>query len=183
MALEVKDRGLRHVKTFLFLSYFTLGFAFFNGIFNDEYDSDKIIRVLFDESLFHFACLTFSFFLVLFKMFTILSEKWKLLKPIKRFAYWGADLAFEFIYSLLIVYLVGFTIRAEVSLNKLPWFDFTNLWTYVFFVLAVIFIVISLGLQFFVEKDKPKKAQAIKILVCVSVFSGFCACASNIIIE
>lgn len=181
MALELKDRGLRHLKTFLFLSYFTLGFAFFSGIVNDEYDSGKIIRILFDENLFIFACLTFVLFLVLFKLFAKWSEKCRLLKPIKGFAHWGADLSFEFIYGLLIVYLVGFTVRAEVSVDKLPWFDFANLWAYIFFVLTVIFIVISLGLQIFVEKGKAKKTQTIKILVIVSVIFGICACVSNII--
>jgi hypothetical protein len=181
MALELKDRGWRHVKTFLFLSYFTLGFAFFSGLIIDEYDSDKIIRVLFDENLFIFSCLTFLFFLVLFKLFTWWSESWKLLKPIKGFAHWGADCSFEFIYGLLIVYLVGFTIRAEVSMGKIPWFDLTNLWTYILFVLTVIFGVISLGLHIFVEKGKPKKSQAIKIIFSVGVFFGFCACVSNII--
>ena len=167
MALELKDRGWRHVKTFFFLSYFTLGFAFFNGLIIDEYDSDKIIRVLFDENLFIFACFTFLIFLALFKIFTRWSENCKLLKPIKGFAYWGADCSFEFIYGLLVVYLVGFTIRAEVSMGKIPWFNLTNEWTYIFFVLMVIFAVISIGLHIFVEKDKPKKSQAIKILFYV----------------
>tara|TARA_R110001583_G_scaffold89547_1_gene230889 strand:- start:3313 stop:3570 length:258 start_codon:yes stop_codon:yes gene_type:complete len=66
MAMELIVRACHLFKMFFFLSYFTLRFAFFKAKFYKEYDIDKIIRVLFDESLLAFSILTFTTFAILF---------------------------------------------------------------------------------------------------------------------
>ena len=82
---------------------------------------------------------------------------------------------------MLTVYLIGFTIGAKVSIESVPWLDLTQASTYVLFTLTVIFFVITFGLFLFVEKNKPKKKQALKLLSGVTFFWGVLTVISNII--
>ena len=180
MALELKERGYNHVKTFYFLSYFTLGFAFFKSGVLNQHDSDAIIRILFDESLLLYSSITFLTCFVFFKLFSALTNKVSLFKYPKNFFYWLADSSYEFIFGLLIVYLVGFTVSAPVSVNSIPWLDLSNGYIYVLFVLSVIFFVISFGLLFFVDKQVRKKSKSLKILFTISLIFFVAAALINI---
>lgn len=180
MALELKERGYNHVKTFYFLSYFTLGFAFFKSGVLNQHDSDAIIKILFDESLLLYSSITFLTCFVFFKLFSALTNKVSLFKYPKNFFYWLADSSYEFIFGLLIVYLVGFTVRAPVSVNSIPWLDLSNGYIYVLFVLSVIFFVISFGLLFFVDKQVRKKSKSLKILFTISLIFFVAAALVNI---
>ncbi|MAC35591.1 MULTISPECIES: hypothetical protein [Idiomarina] len=181
MAEELKEMGLNHLKTFFFLSYFTLGFAYFSSAIFSVHDSDKIIRVLFDEGLFFFSVGTFIIFYLFFWAVTYLTKKLIFLSPLKVFFRWASYCTYEFIFSLLTVYLIGFTIGAKVSIESVPWLDLTQASTYVLFTLTVIFFVITFGLFLFVEKNKPKKKQALKLLSGVTFFWGVLTVISNII--
>ncbi|MBH0059671.1 hypothetical protein I6E85_00725 [Pseudoalteromonas sp. NZS71] len=180
MALELKKRGYHLLKMFFFLSYFTLGFAHFKTIFYKEYDSDKIIRVLFDESLFFFSILTFTFFAFLFVLSSWLTRKSKLFNPLKVFFHWASNSSFDFSFGLMVVYLAGFTIKAKVSIESIPWFNFSDLSTYVLFVLTVFFYIITVDLLIFVTKDIPKKKQVVKLLGVITALLAGLTVISNI---
>ena len=141
----------------------------------------QIIRILFDEGLFFFSVGTFIIFYLFFWIATYVTKKLIFLSPLKVFFRWASYCTYEFIFSLLTVYLVGFTIGAKVSIESVPWLDLTQASTYVLFTLTVIFFVITFGLFLFVEKNKPKKKQALKLLSGVTFFWGVLTAISNII--
>lgn len=180
MAEELKERGFNHVKTFFFLSYFTLGFAYFNSALLKVHDSDIIIGILFDESLFYFSVVTFLIFYLSFWLSTYLTNKSTIFSPLKVFSHWASYCSYEFIFGLLVVYLVGFTIGAKVSVESISWLDLTQASTYVLFALTIIFFIITFGLFVFVEKNKPKKKQAIILLGGFTLFCGALTVISNI---
>ena len=109
-----------------------------------------------------------------------MTKKSKLFNPLKVFFHWSSNSSFEFSFGLLVVYLIGFTVKAKVSIESIPWLNSSNLSTYILFVLTVFFYIITVYLLIFVTKDIPKKEQVVKLLGVITAALGGMTVISNI---
>lgn len=178
---ELKDRGLKHLKTLVFFSYFTLGFAFFNLYLFEEYSADAILSVLFNERLLAFSVGATILFLLLYFLFLSFSHKSALLNSGAKAFRWVAECCFEFSFGLIVVYLVGFAIHAPISVESMPWLDLTKSYVYVFSNICALFLAIAFELWVFVDKNVGKRTSCIVLVLFVSVSFFLGAVVANLI--
>lgn len=176
---ELKSRGIKHLKTLFFFSYFTLGFAFFNLYSFGEYNADAIIKVLFSERLLAYSVITTLAFSGLYTLLSALSHKYGGYSYLVKAARWVAESCYEFAFGLIVVYLVGFTIDAPISLDSMPWFDLTQRNSYIFFNISVLFLAITLELWLFVDKKVKNKLTCLALVFLVSAGSFFGSLATG----
>ncbi|MCH4814039.1 hypothetical protein [Vreelandella neptunia] len=168
---ELKNRGLKHLKTLFFFSYFTLGFAFFNLYYFGEYNTDAIISVLFNERLLAYSVITTLGFLGFYILFSALSLTFCGFSYLAKAFRWIGECCYEFAFGLIVVYLVGFMIDAPISVGSMPWLDLTQRNAYVLFNIFVLFLAIALELLLFVDKKVKKKSTCLALVLFVS--AGF----------
>jgi hypothetical protein len=176
---ELKSRSIKHLKTLLFFSYFTLGFAFFNLYLFDEYSADAIISVLFNERLLVFSVGTTVLFLLPYFILYCFKQKSDLINKGAKAFRWVAECCFEFSFGLIVVYLVGFTIHAPISIESMPFLDLTNSYVYIFSNICALFLAIGFELSVFVDKNVRKRKNCIRLVFFVSGVFFLGAVAAN----
>ncbi|EOK5711772.1 hypothetical protein ACWLZS_004559 [Vibrio parahaemolyticus] len=162
---ELIDCAYGRLKTMIYLFMLTILFAFYKLHVLGVHNAREILNILFDWSLLGFALL----FLILWVApYLILNKfEWtrKTFPTVVKTLRWGAETTFDFAVSLIFISLVGIAMGAM----DLPIINTKNVYVFVSFCSAIVFVIIWAWLRFFVPKGVKKLKEAQVAVACSAV--------------
>ncbi|HGS5453508.1 TPA: hypothetical protein ACMDU1_003599 [Vibrio cholerae] len=152
------------LKTMIYLFMLTILFAFYKLHVMGVHNGRDILNILFDWSLLGFSLLFWGLWVIPYLCLNQIKWVRNNLPTLINTLRWGAETTFDFAVSLIFISLVGI---AMGSLD-IPLLNTDNIFVFVPFCLAVVFIIIWLWLKLIVRQDVQKLKEAKIAVLCTS---------------